>query len=208
MLRVSVPAGLLSLVALGCSDPAPPIAEVAAQYTISGDCGTNGPPGGIGATTPLYKGYPTGLPDLPPPSGYPVEKGGPIIDGEEGPDATGPNYDVKCTIAGDGDLSLDVSMSGQNTALSGGNVKTSLSVSGTIKKDGTGTVDVAQFTKEIQTVSGSGCTITAVPKTNGDPDMGPGQLFATYVCKGVTLDVLHPNCSAKGTLVLDKCETK
>lgn len=168
---------------------------------------------GIGATEPLYPGAEyedrIGLPDLPPPSGYPVEKGGPIIDGLEGPNEAGPKYDVSCSISGSGELRVDLEMSGQNTAQGAElGVSTTLKLTGSLANDGTGTASVTEFSKETQSATASNCVFTAVPNSDGDPDMGEGHAFATFVCEGVTQSSqMRSGCTLAGTVVLDYCET-
>lgn len=210
MQRSSLIGLLLAISSAGCSDGAPLAAEAAAHYTIGGSCPTQPSYGGIGATEPLEEGGPTGVPELPPTSdAYPTDKGAFIVDGQVGANKEGPEYEVDCTIAGEGDLRLNVKLSGQNSSpWVTDTSKTNITASATIKADGTGTGKVSFFTRDTQNVTGNDCTFKVVPNREGDPDMEPGKMFATFVCPGVTMaSMLQPDCEARGTLVLRGCAT-
>jgi len=207
MQRVALIGLFGAISSLGCSGPAPPVAEVAAHYTISGSCPSTPSTGGIGATKPLTENGPTGVPDLPSPSGFPSRKGGPVVDGTEGPDPDGKPYDVSCTVSGEGDFTVRAQLSGQNVSPSVvGNKSTSIELSGTLGADGTGTGDVSFFTAELQNVTGKNCAFKVVPKRDGNPDVSPGQAFFTFECPDVTMNsMVQAGCDSQGTLVLDGC---
>lgn len=198
---------------LACSDPAAPIAQVGAQYrtftpTGSGSSCPSGW-GGIGATQPLTEGGRVGVPEMPKLNGYPTNPGGPVVDGQEGPRAEGPLYEVECSVIGEDGVDLSASLSGQNASPSGdGTTRTSISARAKIDGNGKGTGTVNFFTTAsgpVAPASDSECTFEVVPNGQGELQVGPGHIWTTFRCPRLRVNSQDSNCAAEGTLVLKDC---
>lgn len=171
--------------------------------------------GGIGASTPLVEGGRTGVPDLPPVTGYPKNPGGPVQDGQTGPGGNG-TYRLSCSVVGSGDGPYRISArlaAPQNVSGMTGSGSTTIDILGaTIGPDGKGSGRVEFYTSEsltVRPVMGTTCVMEVVPDPNtGEPTIAPGSVWLTFRCEGVRTGDERTYCWSDGTVVLNNCSTE